>query len=257
MTEINSGVYCIENIQTGKKYIGQSVNITRRIKRHTLELAKGCHSNTHLQNAWNRYGEDSFEFKILIYCEPFELTKYEQFFVDLYTPEKLYNIRIECVNSPLGTKYTEETRKKISIARSGSGNGMYGKPAPNLGKKLSDEQRKKLCKNHADFSGEKNPNYGKTGELSPIFGRKPTKETLQKMSIAQSGKVLSEEAKSKISQTRIEREVAKGDKNPNYGKGLFGNKNPCFGKPRSDEVKQKISDTKRRKKLENQGKEVT
>jgi len=256
VTEPNSGVYCIENIQTCKKYIGQSVNISKRIKRHLLELSKNCHPNAHLQNAWSKYGEKSFIFKVLIYCEKFELTKYEQFFVDLYTPKKLYNIRKKCVNSPLGTKHTEEARRKISTARSGSGNGMYGKSPPNLGKKLSDEQRKKLSENHADFSGEHNPMYGKTGDLSPIFGRKHTEEALIKMSIAQSGKVLSEETKYKISKTRTDKGLAKGNKNPNYGKGLFGDKNPSFGKPRSDEVKQKISDTKKRRRLEYSGKEV-
>ena len=33
-----SGIYCIENLSTNKKYIGQSVNIYERWKKHISEL---------------------------------------------------------------------------------------------------------------------------------------------------------------------------------------------------------------------------
>lgn len=51
------GIYCIENIQTGKKYIGQQVNIRSRWYQHRNELRRGIHCNDYLQKAWNKYGE--------------------------------------------------------------------------------------------------------------------------------------------------------------------------------------------------------
>ena len=206
-----AGVYCIENLETGKKYIGQSINLRKREREHFLSLNRGSHINRHLQNAWNKYGKDSFIFKPLIYCEPFELTRYEQFFVDLYTPEVLYNIRVECVDSALGTKHTEEAKKNMSRAQSGEKNPMYGK------------------------SGELNHMYGRTGTDSPLFGKHHSEETKNKISESNKGKVFSEEHKLKISQNHAN---VSGEKNPNYGK------------PRPNDVRQKISDTKKKRHLE-------
>lgn len=49
-----------------------------------------------------------------------------------------------------------------------------------------------------DHTGSKNPNYGNTGELSAWFGRKHTEETKLKISVAQKGRIFSEEHKEKM-----------------------------------------------------------
>ena len=148
---MRGGIYCIENLKNGKKYIGQSVDLEKRKHEHFKMLKGNYHFNIHLQNAFNKYEENNFKFKILLYCESFELTKYEQFFVDFYTPKILYNICTECVNSVLGTTRSEKTRKKMSKAQSGENNPMYGKY-------LSKETKEKISN---ALSGENNPNYGK------------------------------------------------------------------------------------------------
>ena len=58
-----SGIYCIINIQNGKKYIGSSKNIRKR-----AELRHNNHDNQHLQNAWNKYGEEKFDFYVIEAC---------------------------------------------------------------------------------------------------------------------------------------------------------------------------------------------
>ena len=47
--DIISGIYCIENLTTNKKYIGQSRNINDRWYRHRKELNDGIHDNDYLQ----------------------------------------------------------------------------------------------------------------------------------------------------------------------------------------------------------------
>lgn len=60
-----SGVYQIRCISNNKIYIGSSIDIRDRCGQHRNSLRRGDHPNTHLQAAWNRYGEDSFEFTVM------------------------------------------------------------------------------------------------------------------------------------------------------------------------------------------------
>ena len=53
----------------GKKYVGSAVNFKRRRRKHRKSLRKGTHHSPHLQNAWNKYGEDNFKFDVLEYVE--------------------------------------------------------------------------------------------------------------------------------------------------------------------------------------------
>ena len=62
---IYNGVYLIENSVTGRKYVGSSSNIDRRIKTHKQHLEKGCHNNRKLQKDHDIHGIDSFNFIIL------------------------------------------------------------------------------------------------------------------------------------------------------------------------------------------------
>lgn len=59
------GIYQIKNIQNNKLYIGQSIDIIKRFQHHKSDLNTNKHYNKHLQAAWIKYGEQSFEFSIL------------------------------------------------------------------------------------------------------------------------------------------------------------------------------------------------
>lgn len=56
------------------------------------------------------YGFDNFTLEILEYCEPSELIKREQYYLDLLKPE--YNI-LKVAGSRLGAKHTPEAIAKI------------------------------------------------------------------------------------------------------------------------------------------------
>lgn len=57
-----------------------------------------------------------------------------------------------------------EMRAKLSKSKKGQKNPMYGRKgifAPNYGKVFTDEHRRRISENHADISGENNPNWKK------------------------------------------------------------------------------------------------
>lgn len=58
------GIYMIRNIKNDKKYIGSSKNIEERWQQHQSALKNNGHTNK-LQYAYNKYGEDSFEYVVL------------------------------------------------------------------------------------------------------------------------------------------------------------------------------------------------
>ena len=64
-----SGIYMIRNIINNKVYIGQSSDLKDRLAHHKSSLRHNRHYSSYLQNAWNKYGEENFEFIILEECE--------------------------------------------------------------------------------------------------------------------------------------------------------------------------------------------
>jgi group I intron endonuclease len=58
------GIYTITHIASGKTYVGQSNNCTKRWQHHKWCLRAQKHRNQPLQRAWNLYGPDAFEFAI-------------------------------------------------------------------------------------------------------------------------------------------------------------------------------------------------
>lgn len=79
-----SGIYYIKNNINNKYYIGQSVNIKKRKQQHLAELRHNNHRNIYLQNAFNKYGEDAFEFKLIKVCKPKYLNRFEKMYVKIY-----------------------------------------------------------------------------------------------------------------------------------------------------------------------------
>ena len=106
-----SGIYCIINIKNSKKYIGSSKNIRQRLWVHRAELRHNKHENSHLQNAWNKYGEHNFDYYILEKCEESLLLEKEQLYIDTINPE--YNMNKETQRPPC----TKESRIKQSNTR--------------------------------------------------------------------------------------------------------------------------------------------
>lgn len=77
------GIYKIENNINGHIYVGQSRHIHRRFIEHRSSLNNGTAPNQHLQRAWNKYGEDAFDFSVLEVCEECDLNEKEVFWIEL------------------------------------------------------------------------------------------------------------------------------------------------------------------------------
>jgi hypothetical protein len=198
----NSGIYKIENLINKKCYIGQSVDLSKRKSSHFKMLAKNKHTNSHLQYAFNKYKENAFVWKILVYCESFELTRYETFFDNHYKKLALsYNTR-ECVDSNKGIILSEEIKKKISK----NFPNTSGKNHPFYGKHRSEETKRKLSESnigkHHSEETKKKMSEARRGKNHPNFGKHRSEETKRKLSAINIGKHHSEEAKKKMREAK-------------------------------------------------------
>jgi len=110
-----SGIYAWTSL-SGGQYIGSAVNLRRRKKDHGTSLRQGTHKNIKLQRAWNKYGEEGFEFSVLLICEKKDLLFFEQRAVDILKPK--YNICL-IAGSKLGVPTSEETKRKQALAMAG------------------------------------------------------------------------------------------------------------------------------------------
>ena len=123
-----------------------------------------------MQNAWNKYGEENFNFCILEIIENEDkLTEREQYYIDIHNShnrEYGYNLK----PAAKGGHLSEEHKKKIGDA--------------NRGRKLSEERKKQIS------------------EIQKGKKRKPlSEETKRKIGKANKGKIISEETRKKLSES--------------------------------------------------------
>lgn len=109
-----SGIYAILNKINNKSYIGMSQDIHTRWAAHKYRLNHNIHKNKHLQSAWNKYGESSFDFFVLLECNTTELCKNEVKLIALFnTVNEDYGYNL--AGGGEGTvKNNSETSKKRS-----------------------------------------------------------------------------------------------------------------------------------------------
>ena len=152
------GIYSITNIVNNKKYIGQSVDVKRRLSNHKWALKHDKHINDHLQKSFNKYGEDCFVFCVMCECEEDKLDELERYYISYYdcmNPNKGYNSES---GGNLNKHWSEELTQKMKEIRGGENSGMWGKKhteetkaimrEKSLGRHMSDEAKKKSSISH-------------------------------------------------------------------------------------------------------------
>lgn len=203
------GVYQIVNKLNNKRYIGSTTKSFKdRWRVWKNDLQKG-NASSHIQNAWNKYGEDNFNFEIIevVYNKALVLNR-EQYWMDTLKPE--YNIRPLAENN-FGNKLSEETKRKISLKH--------------LGKKMSEESKLKMS-------------LAKQGENHVNFGKSLSEETKEKIRQSNLGQKRSAETCKKIGQANLGRKLSEEHKNALLSSRL--------GQKNSNESKQKVSESLKR-----------
>lgn len=213
-----TGIYCIENFLNGKKYVGQSKNIEKRWKTHRAALRRGTHDNTHLQAAWNKYGESSFLFYVLELCDEKSLSERETFYINLLSAfENGYNMT-QGGEGTRGHHHTEEHKNKMRELFKG--------------RVFSDETLRRMS--------EAGKNREQKQTEARIVGYKVVSEKLK-------GRSFSDEHRKNISKSH------KGKPAWNKGIKLEPKNHPMFGKHHSESAKEKIGNAnKGRKRTEEQ-----
>jgi hypothetical protein len=94
------GVFQTKHKETGKAFIGHSMDVSKAANSQFFQLRINSHRNESLQHDWNKYGADAFEYIILeelkepedeFYFDPRKALKMmEDFYIK--TLENTYNL---------------------------------------------------------------------------------------------------------------------------------------------------------------------
>lgn len=217
-------IYIIKSTIDDRLYVGSSINFNLRVNQHKHHLRKGTHHSKKLQNFVNKYGIDSIYFEVIHQCEKKEhLIHIEQKYIDELKP--FFNIN-KVADSRLGMKHTEES--KIHMVSQRKKKSGYKK-----GFKRTEQQRLNISKGRKGIRTSHESIMKGVATRRKNGGYKFSKETIEKIRKASTGRLHSEETKKKISESK------KGSKNPMYG--LKGPDNHRFGKKHTEETKRKMS----------------
>lgn len=215
------GIYRIINHMNGKIYVGQSLDVKDRIRRHRYQLRRRSHGNNHLQNSYNIHGPGSFSYEIIYIVEDQTITK-EQIIKILNDKEVFFIQKYDSLN--VGYNRTSGGENKI----------------------FSKDSRKKMSESHKGYT----PSLIHRQRISDSMKKRVfSEEHRMKISIAIKGKKHTEVNKQKMSNNRM------GKQNNRYGThhseetkrkiggAQIGKKNHNFGKTTPESVKQKCRDS--------------
>jgi group I intron endonuclease len=158
------GIYKITS-PSGKIYIGQSVNIEKRLMCYKNLR---CKSQPIIYNSLLKYGFEKHTFEVLCECSIENLNNKERYYQDYFSATGINGMNcVLTASSNKSGKLSKETIIKIKIARS----------------------KQIITKEHSEKISKSNT------------GRKHSKETKEKISMSQKGKIISEESRKKISES--------------------------------------------------------
>lgn len=183
-----TGIYKITS-PSGKIYIGQSVNINKRLYSYK---SSGCKSQTKLYYSFQKYNFENHIFEIIEECDISELNARERYWQDFYEVigKNGLNCRLQSCNNKSG-KISKESILKISLNRAGI-TPIFKNPEIRIqkirmsltGKKLSGAHR--MSMSIAQTGLKRSPEAIKKSAESRR-GLKFGDDFKQKMSIIQSG----------------------------------------------------------------------
>lgn len=197
----NIGVYKIVS-PSGKIYIGSSINLKRRFSDYRRLK---CISQPKLYNSLKKHGVTAHIFEIVLNCEIPELFKYERYYGLQYNvlgknglnhqlpsdgefPQiQSKELREKKRQIQTGKKYSEESKKKMSLSKK-------GKPSKSTTKFKKGQI--------SFFKGKKKSHETIEKTRQKLIGRHLTEEHKKKLAIASSKRVWSTESREKLSNSK-------------------------------------------------------
>lgn len=181
------GIYYIEDLK-GRRYIGSSADIDKRIQLHFRQLNNQSHHNVHLQRAYDKHGRDYFTWGVLEQTE--FLHERETLYIDkmgyyniggVYGGDNLSNHP----NKNAIINKRRETWQRNHDAGLHNYSSKFGEENSNwrggehgvAWKDCSGGCGKRIKKYKSTCHGCRN----RTGTKNPFFGKKHSDETKQKL----------------------------------------------------------------------------
>ncbi len=140
----NGYIYKITS-PSGKVYIGQTRDISRRKSKYKR---LDCKQQPKIFNSIEKYSWELHKFEVVEEVESSFLNEREKYWIEYF--DSLEN-GLNCTGGGDSKKISPETIEKIRQSK-------LGKPSPNKGKSMSDEQKKKISKS---MIGNKNNRFNK------------------------------------------------------------------------------------------------
>lgn len=160
------GIYSITNTLNNKKYIGSTAkSFMTRFTQHVSKLRLNKHHCSHLQYAWNKYGEDSFVFTIeevvdstehLLDLEALYIARYDSYHTGYNTNPNPNTSPMLNGNSRMKSSQTHKeiwqnlkesmTEDEYNSFIQERYKNLYGRIPSNKGQKASEEVRLKMRK---------------------------------------------------------------------------------------------------------------
>lgn len=196
-----AGIYLWTHINSGATYVGSSIDISKRLNSYYSLSYLTRRKKSYICNALALHGYSAFSFTILEFIELTDLPK-DQI--------KSYILGRE-------QYYIDELAPEYNVLKiAGS----------SLGYKHKEEDK---------LYADKNPMFGRIGELNPFFGKTHAEETLLRMSEAKKGSKHTIQTLIKLSEANKGKKhlpdtlskmsnAKKGDNHPMYGKVAFNAK---------------------------------
>jgi len=165
-----AGVYRWTNIESGKFYVGSSIDLYRRfMEYYNIKYLTRTAKSSLICRALLKYGYSKFKLDVLEYCDPSSVIEREQYYIDMLKPE--YNI-LKVAGSLFGYKHTPESILKMR----------------EIALNCSDETKAKL-REAALGRTYKHTEETKMKLRDAILGKTHTEDTKKKLSVIQSNRV--------------------------------------------------------------------
>lgn len=181
MTQV---IYKIVNLVNDKFYVGSTTNKKVRFREHRKQLRGNRHHCKHLQAAWNKYGEEKFDFRVV---EEVPATDSLQAAEDRWLQQHFG--RLYCYNS--------------GAAAIAPWRGVYGPEHFNFGRVMSEGQKAQISTALKEFYAQDYANHPRVGKTHTD----ETKERIRQAKLANPtrvwlGQERSDETKTKIGDTQ-------------------------------------------------------